>query len=189
MENSGGTQKDPSFPCRRMQLPGFRAPQPQCSDMGNPPPPPPSPQGHTAALSCGCPVGLKARGAAAARGPGSPPGPDHFLSILPNLQPGNELRFPFNIRLGGDGKGGGGGEREGGWEAAGGSARVLGAPQRGQGSPPGPCWPDPGQYFRNHQTLRLCRSRLTLTAVQRGLIKSFLSDTGGIHPWGRRWDR
>ena len=34
---SGGTQGDPSFPCRSLQLPGFQAPHPHCSDVGSPP--------------------------------------------------------------------------------------------------------------------------------------------------------
>lgn len=73
-----------------------------------------------------------------------------------------------------------------GWEAEGGSAGFWGLPRGGQGAPPqGPPRMDPGQYFRSHHTLRLCRSQLTLTAAQRGLIKSFLSDISGIRPLGR----
>ena len=34
---SGGTQGDPSFPCRSLQLPGFQAPHSHCSDVGSPP--------------------------------------------------------------------------------------------------------------------------------------------------------
>lgn len=76
--------------------------------------------------------------------------------------------------------GGGGGRQRGALRGFGGSPEGVRVPPP-QDSPR----MDPGQYFRSHHTLRLCRSQLTLTAAQRGLIKSFLSDISGIRPLGR----
>lgn len=115
----------PLFPAGVCSCPDFRPPTRTAATWGAP-----LSIGSHRSAALWLPTGLRARGAAAVRGPGSPPGPDHFLTILPNLRPGNELQFPFNIRLGGDGWG------EGGVGGSGGLCGVLGAPQRGSGCPP-----------------------------------------------------